>query len=218
MHNVFVFARTVSAVGRQTRANHRVPQRRVTRISVAVAGERIRRGGQLAEPAGDPVGHVATGAVRLGVGVAAAAARATVVRRVVGPVREDRPGEPVAREPVRGASQETAETVVRARQPVHRHEERRGRVRHPVQLAGVQGERDAQRGGGRSVRWDERGGGTEGAVGVRTRFDGSAVNRGRRRVIENQYSPKAGGGRARRQRCGGTTSWCAPRANAVVRS
>lgn len=110
------------------------------------AGKRIRRGGEPVESAGDPVGHVAAArrAVRVVVVVAAAAAaagRTAAVGRVVGPVDEDGPGKPVARVPVRGsAPQEETETVLRARQPVHRHEERRGRVRHPVQLARVKGE------------------------------------------------------------------------------
>lgn len=115
---------------------------------IGLAGERIRRGGQLVEPAGDPVGHVAAGLVRVVVGVAATAARTCAVRHFVGPVHEDGPGESVARVPVRSAPQETAETVVRARQPVHRLEERRGHVRHSVQLARIQGECARGWGGG----------------------------------------------------------------------
>jgi len=83
---------------------------------------------------------VAAAAAAAVVVATAPAARTTAVGHVVGDVREDGPREPFARVPVRDAPEETAETVVRARQPVHRHEERRGHRRHSVQLARVQGE------------------------------------------------------------------------------
>lgn len=83
---------------------------------------------------------MAAGPVRVVVGVAATAtARTTAVGHVVGRVHENGPREPIARVPVRDAPQETAETVVRARQPVHRYEERRRHGHHSIQLAGVQG-------------------------------------------------------------------------------
>lgn len=80
---------------------------------------------------------MAEGHVRVVVRVAATS-RAATVGHVLRGVHEDGPREPLARVSARNASEKAAKTVLRARQPVHRHEERR-HVGHSVQLARVQG-------------------------------------------------------------------------------